>query len=452
MATVQVTDAVAFSPSDSITVAVAAPSTSAARISLQGSASVVAPSSDEVKNSISLEATVTNAGDEPVGEATVLFSIENPTGTGEYISPVVRKTDALGAAEVTFTSGEEGSDPSGVRVWAEVVGSSPAIRDYFDVVIGGEPGSVMLGRGTTIESILSDTAYRQPMAVVVADANGNPVSGAQVSLSTWPSTYYDGYWVKAGDEYVPVLTAGAKNEDVNENLRLDGLEDTLIFGAWDCYTLDSSGTSNDPFINTSSTLILGGNGDGILTPPNSAAGTLEDTVTTDENGTAQFNLVYAKASAVWIVARITATTTVLGTETKAQLYLQLPYLKGDAESLAASPFDLRDTIELAVLAEYDDDGDTYTDEIWEGCPFSGSDCDDTNSDINPGATERCNGVDDNCNDTIDEGCRDYYRDADGDGYGDPNVSVVDTATPYGYVTNDDDCDDTDDDVYPGNGC
>lgn len=465
MATVQVSDAADLSPSDTITVAIAAPASSADQLSLQGSASVVAPSVGDVSNSINLSASVTNSGDEPVANATVVFSIENPTGTGETISPVVRNTNSLGVAETTFTSGLEGSDPSGVRVWAEVVGSSPVIHDFFDVVIGGEPGSVMLGRGTTIESIVGDTAYSQPMAVVVADANGNPVSGAQVSLATWPSTYYDGYWIKSGDEYVPVITAGAKNEDVNENLRLDEdlsqspaySEDLLYFGAWDCYTLDSSGTSNDPFINTGDPTkggtIRGGNADGILTPPNSAAGTLEDTVTTDENGTAQFNLVYAKASAVWITARITATTTVLGTETKAQLYLSLPYLKGDAEHLAASPFELREVIELAVLDEYDIDGDGYTDLAWEGCPNPGTDCDDTDPDVNPGEAEVCgNAIDENCSGGINEGCRYYYRDADGDGYGDAADSVFETAAPYGYVTNDDDCDDTDDSVYPGNGC
>jgi hypothetical protein len=38
------------------------------------------------------------------------------------------------------------------------------------------------------------------------------------------------------------------------------------------------------------------------------------------------------------------------------------------------------------------------------CVVMGGDCDDTNSRRFPGATELCDGIDNNCNNTIDEGC------------------------------------------------
>ena len=68
----------------------------------------------------------------------------------------------------------------------------------------------------------------------------------------------------------------------------------------------------------------------------------------------------------------------------------------------------------ATWAAYgaDKDGDGYHAE---------DDCDDNNPNINPSASESCNGIDDNCNGIIDEenanGCTLYYYDFDNDAYG-----------------------------------
>ena len=61
----------------------------------------------------------------------------------------------------------------------------------------------------------------------------------------------------------------------------------------------------------------------------------------------------------------------------------------------------------------------------------GNDCDDTQNAINPGATEVCNGVDDNCNGQIDEGLatQNYYTDADGDGYGSSSATAQASCGP-----------------------
>jgi uncharacterized protein YkwD len=73
----------------------------------------------------------------------------------------------------------------------------------------------------------------------------------------------------------------------------------------------------------------------------------------------------------------------------------------------------------------------------QGYVADNTDCDDNNSSIFPGARELFDSADNNCNGTIDEGftSREYFRDADGDGYGDPTDSVVDVEIPAGYVTN-----------------
>ncbi|MCY7420891.1 MAG: T9SS type A sorting domain-containing protein, partial [Chitinophagaceae bacterium] len=78
------------------------------------------------------------------------------------------------------------------------------------------------------------------------------------------------------------------------------------------------------------------------------------------------------------------------------------------------------------------------------------DCNDNDKSIHPGAQEICDGKDNNCNGQIDEGVKtNFYLDADGDGYGDPAMSIQACSAPAGFVTNYTDCDDTKASVHPG---
>ncbi|MDY7225004.1 putative metal-binding motif-containing protein [Hyalangium rubrum] len=83
---------------------------------------------------------------------------------------------------------------------------------------------------------------------------------------------------------------------------------------------------------------------------------------------------------------------------------------------------------------------------------SGFDCDDTNANVKPGATEVCNNIDDNCVGGSDEGFnKNWYRDADNDTYGLQSDVVVNCVQPGGRVapTAQFDCDDTRNTVFPG---
>jgi hypothetical protein len=56
--------------------------------------------------------------------------------------------------------------------------------------------------------------------------------------------------------------------------------------------------------------------------------------------------------------------------------------------------------------------------------------------------EKCDGADNDCDGSVDEGLvGTYYRDADGDGYGNPSQSTTACSQPSGYVTNNQDCND-----------
>ena len=91
----------------------------------------------------------------------------------------------------------------------------------------------------------------------------------------------------------------------------------------------------------------------------------------------------------------------------------------------------------------DEDGDGFN---------ADEDCDDTNAAINPDATEVCDGVDNDCDDTVDQDASDesvWYGDADGDSFGNAEDSKSACDAPSGYVSDNTDCDDDEVLVFPG---
>ncbi len=79
-------------------------------------------------------------------------------------------------------------------------------------------------------------------------------------------------------------------------------------------------------------------------------------------------------------------------------------------------------------------------------------CDDGNSATFPGADETCNGLDDDCDGSVDEDAIDpatWYADLDGDGFGDATNTTLACDVPAGYVADATDCDDGRFDVNPG---
>ncbi len=101
-----------------------------------------------------------------------------------------------------------------------------------------------------------------------------------------------------------------------------------------------------------------------------------------------------------------------------------------------------DWVDTAVPLHRDDDGDGFA---------GADDCDDTDAAVHPGADETCDGVDEDCNGTIDDGApaSTFYIDVDGDGYGDGTASVQACVAPEGHVAQAGDCDDSNAAYNPG---
>ena len=81
------------------------------------------------------------------------------------------------------------------------------------------------------------------------------------------------------------------------------------------------------------------------------------------------------------------------------------------------------------------------------------DCDDADPTRSPEAPERCgDGVDNDCDDAVDEGdavdARTWYPDADDDGYGDLSAPTRGCEQPDGALPYAGDCDDGDDGIHP----
>lgn len=86
-----------------------------------------------------------------------------------------------------------------------------------------------------------------------------------------------------------------------------------------------------------------------------------------------------------------------------------------------------------------------------GFVLDGSDCDDEEASVHPGSPEACDGLDNDCDEAVDEGFdrQQAWTDADRDGYGDPASLAEVCELGADQVTNGADCDDADGAVNPG---
>ncbi|MFH1253564.1 MAG: putative metal-binding motif-containing protein [Candidatus Uhrbacteria bacterium] len=115
---------------------------------------------------------------------------------------------------------------------------------------------------------------------------------------------------------------------------------------------------------------------------------------------------------------------------------------------------------------FDQDGDGYGSNMndpYRACPDNESvvdrgmidndhDCNDHDPTVNPDTIEICDGVDNDCDQYVDEsgaaGAPTWYYDADADGYGDLNQPFDACTSPDNYVADSTDCNDADASINP----
>jgi hypothetical protein len=93
-------------------------------------------------------------------------------------------------------------------------------------------------------------------------------------------------------------------------------------------------------------------------------------------------------------------------------------------------------------------GSPTTDDDHDGQTEAAGDCNDNDPLMSSWHDEVCDYIDNNCDGAIDVGTTGqdlksiFYRDNDRDTYGDPNERLASCAIEPGWVTNSNDCDDT----------
>jgi len=108
--------------------------------------------------------------------------------------------------------------------------------------------------------------------------------------------------------------------------------------------------------------------------------------------------------------------------------------------------ELGGTAVLSIDPDCDDFGEADL-----GAPQT--DCDDTSDAVRPGASEWCDGLDNDCDGETDPATSvdalTWFADADGDGFGDPSTTSSACTLPIGHTTDATDCDDSQAAVFPG---
>jgi hypothetical protein len=281
-------------------------------ISVQASPSTVALNGATSK----LTATVTDPTGNPVQNVTVDFTLSDSTGGS--LSASSDTTKAQGQATVTYSSSTISSKPNGVTVTVQVQNTN--ISATTTLTVGGQTVFLSLGTGNTIVE-LNQTQYELPYTVQAVDAAGNGVAGVHVTFSIQSVAYAPGFmsWHAAPINswyYYTMYT-------VSSNY--------LQAGFCPPTTVNEYNGSINPTPPPAGVTPV------VTNIPGSVASTDVGAVDTGTNGTAPVNVIYPKDHAFWVIAALTATATVSGTQSSTTASFILPGALVDYDTQTVMP-------------------------------------------------------------------------------------------------------------------
>lgn len=269
--------------------------TNPSTVSLQADPSVIST------NETSTITAVVRDGDNRVKNATVEFTLAD--STGGTLSTASSITDSQGRAQTVYTASSVTSADDGVTITANVLGGA-APSTSTNLTVSGRALFIVFGTGNTIIEEANDTIYTKDYSLFVSDSSGKGVANTSVNLRMLPTVFYKGFLEAGAENWERTVTATCASEDLNSNGILDAGEDV--------------------------------NGDGELTPGNVAV-VAPGTITTDEDGRAEFHISYPQDHAMWLDGRITASATVAGTESRKSADFFFPASADDLDLGNAPP-------------------------------------------------------------------------------------------------------------------
>jgi len=313
-----------------------------ASISVQASPATIA-----TQGQSTITATVRDANNNLVQGAAVNFNTVGDI-TGGTLSVATSQTNAQGQAQTVYTASSTASASNGVVVAATVANTT--ITNTASLTVGGQSVFLSLGTGNTISVPVTNpvnTQFAVPYTVIALDAAGNPVTGANITLTIKALYYIKGHyvWDATLGAQVPTYVDQigqqvCPNEDSTSPVtaaQFNGVLDPGEDGCWAGNTAlhpyaeslpspNPAGYACNPY----------GNGNNQLDPGGTAVAS-PSSVTTDSTGSAGFNVIYPQDEANWVTVELIATTSVQGTASTASVTFTLPVLASDLTSESVVP-------------------------------------------------------------------------------------------------------------------